>query len=117
MKKFFKGIYLRQILKILWQFLVLILLVPPSLLGLWSIWHWASTSDADRGADQTKFLHEQELFCAKKGSQEQIGRCMEDAYKSLGGGEAIIMVFAFMGLSALLILIFVVRSWQRKKQD
>ena len=106
---------MRWILKILWKFLILISLVPPSLLGLWSIWHWATTSDADRGADQIKFLQEQKLFCANKGSQEQIGRCMEDAYKDLGGGEAIIMVFAFMGLSALLILIFVMRSWQHRK--
>ena len=103
------------VLKILWKFLVLTLLVPPSLLGLWSIWHWVTKSDADRGADQTKFLQEQELFCANKGSQEQIGRCMGDAYKALGGGEAIIMVFAFMGLSALLILIFVIRTWQLRK--
>ena len=117
MKKFFKEIYLTRILKIFWQFLVLILLVPPSLLGLWSIWHWTTISVADREADQKKFLQERELFCADAGSQEQTGRCMEDAYKALGGGEAIIMVFAFMGLSALLILIFAMRSWQLKKQN
>jgi len=84
-------------------------------LGLWSIWHWATKNDADKVADQIKFLQEQELFCANKATQEQTGLCMEDAYKALGGGEAIIMVFAFMGLSALLILIFVIRSWQLRK--
>lgn len=106
---------MRRILKILWQFVVLIFLVLPSMLGLWSIWHWVTTSDADRRVDQTKFLQEQELFCADKGSHEKIGHCMEDAYKALGGGEAIIMVFAFVGLSALIILIFVMRSWRRRK--
>lgn len=106
---------MRRVLKILWKFLIFILLAPPSLLGLWSIWHWATKNDADKVADQIKFLQEQELFCANKATQEQTGLCMEDAYKALGGGEAIIMVFAFMGLSALLILIFVIRSWQLRK--
>ena len=106
---------MRKSLKILSRVLVLILLIPPSMLGLWSIWHWVTKSDADMAADQTRFLQEQEFSCADKGSHKQIGLCMEDAYKDLGGGEAIIMVFAFMGLSALLMLIFVMRSWQSKK--
>jgi hypothetical protein len=97
-----------KILKLVYRLLVVFILLPMSLLGLVASWQWFST---DKEKARTGWIESQHEHCQTKGNYE---RCMEDAYKAIGG-EILVPTIAAVGTLCLVILCLLLIRWFRKK--
>ena len=97
-----------KILKLAYRLLVMLILLPMSVLGLVASWQWFST---DKEKARTGWIESQQQNCQ---TAENYERCMEDAYKAIGG-EVLVPTIAAVGILCLVILCLLLIRWFRKR--
>jgi len=99
------------ILRWLFRSFCLVILIPLVLLGFWSAWYYLTT---DLGEERAKYILEEEEKCLLLGDEKRINDCTEQVYMAIGGGDVLLFIASSFGLTALLILVFLIVSWRKK---
>ena len=97
-----------KIFKLIYRLLVVLILLPMSLMGLVASWQWFSTN---KEQSRTRWIESQQGHCH---ATENYERCMEDAYKAIGG-EVLVPTIAAVGIFCTIVLCLLLIRWFRKK--